>query len=114
MMHCLKSSRRTLRGLYLQGEGPDKFRLSVHHAHLALLGEHIQAVGQLRDHAALPGSQAIPVDLRRPENDAAGRHILGILDDLRRVQQRLRGNAADIEAHSSQYRPALDQRYFET
>ena len=47
------------------------------------------------------------------ERDAVRRHRVRFLDHLRRVQQRLRRNAADVEAHAAELRPALDQRDLE-
>ena len=44
--------------------------------------------------------------------DAGARHLFRFLDDLRRVQQRLRRNAADVETDAAELRPALDQRDF--
>ena len=114
MMHCLKSTRRTPSAdLQLERVGSDEFRLAAHHVDLALLGEHGQAVGQLRDHLVLPGTQLVPIDLRRRENDAACRHVGGILDHLGGVQQRLGRNAADVQADAAEHRPALDQRDLE-
>ena len=44
------------------------------------------------------------------EGDAMRGHGLGVLDHLRGMQQRLRGDATDIQANATEARPALDQR----
>ena len=62
-----------------------------------------------RDHFVLPSPQLIAIDLRRAEHDAVGRHVGGVFDDFGRVQQRLGGNAAHVQAHAAQHRPAFDQ-----
>ena len=85
---------------------------ALHDLDLALLGQHAQAAGQLLDDRALPAAQLLEVDLRRAEGDAMGAHLLGVLDDLGRMQQRLGGNAADIQTHAAQRRPTLHQITF--
>ena len=40
-------------------------------------------------------------------------HLADFVDDLGGMQQRLGGNAADIEADAAQHGPALDQRDLE-
>ena len=75
---------------------------AAHHIDLALLHEDLESAGQLRDYRALPGTQALQVELRRAESDAARAHLLGILDDLGGVQERFRRNAADVEAHAAE------------
>ena len=78
---------------------------------LALLRHHRQSAGETADDLALPFAQLRDVDLRLAETDAGNVHLFGFLDHLRRVQQRLRRNAADIQADTAERRPALDQRY---
>src|SRR5207237_9986977 len=86
---------------------------AAHHIDLALLHENLESAGQLRDYRALPGTQALQVELRRAESDAARAHLLGILDDLGGVQERFRRNAADVEAQAAELLPALDERHLE-
>ncbi len=110
MMHCLKSSRfGPSGGLQLQRMRADELRLAAKHIDLALLREQREAVGQFGHDSILPSAQALAVDLRRSEHDAAGRHVGGILDHLGRMQQRLRGDAAHVQAHAAEHRPAFDE-----
>src|SRR5437016_2712357 len=44
---------------------------AAHHIDLALLHEHFESAGQLRDYRALPGTQALHVELTRAQRDAA-------------------------------------------
>ena len=81
------------------------------HGDLALLGQPRQAAGQLLDHPVLPAAQLVDVDRGVGEADAVRRHVLRLVDDLGGVQQRLRRDAADVEAHAAERRPALDQHY---
>ena len=48
-----------------------------------------------------------------PKCTPCAAHRFRFLDDLRGVQQRLRRNAADVEADAAELRPALDQRDFQ-
>ena len=114
MMHCLKSTRRGRpRRLYLERKRPREFSLALEHLDFALLGQQRKPVGQSGDDAILPGPQTVEVDLRRSEHDAGTGHVGGVLDHLGRVQQRLGGDAAHVQAHAAQHRPALDQRDLE-
>ena len=80
-----------------------------HHRHLALTRERGQAAGEALDDAFLPVAQAGEFDLRRAEGDAMRGHRLGFVDDLGHMQQRLGGDAADIEADAAQRRALVDQ-----
>ena len=53
------------------------------------------------------------VDLRRAERDAVRGHLVRFFDHPRGVQQRLRRNAADVQADAAERRPALDERDLE-
>ena len=68
----------------------------------------------LPDDAVLPLEQLGQVDRRRAEVDAVAAHLADFVDDLGRVQQRLRGNAAHVEADAAQHRPAFDERDLES
>ena len=74
--------------------------------HLAGLGEAGEAAGQLADDALLPAAQVVDVDLRLGERDAEVAHLLGLGDDLGGVEQRLRRDAADVEADAAERRVA--------
>ena len=76
---------------------------------LARLGEAGEPAGQLLDHAVLPAAQRVDVDGGCGEADAEMAHLLGLGDHLGGVEQRLGGDAADVEADAAQGRPALDQ-----
>jgi hypothetical protein len=77
----------------------------------ALLGHAGEATGELRDHLVLAGAHLVQVDLRRREGDAHGAHGLRLLDDRRGMQQRLRGDAADVEADPAEGLVALHQHH---
>ena len=91
--------------------GPVKVPTPDDHRHLAPLGEPGEPAGQLLDHALLPAAQAIDVDLRLGELHPEVLHLLGFGDDLGGVQQRLRRNAADVQADAAERRVALDQHH---
>ena len=54
------------------------------------------------------------IDRRLAERDAVRAHLVRFLDDARGMQQRLRRNAADVQANAAERRPALDERDLET
>ena len=92
-------------------KGEHEFSGALDDANLALFREACQAAGQTIDDLVLPCPQTAGVDLRWPEFQAAVGHLLGLLDDLGRVQQRLGRNAADIQTDAAERRVALDQDY---
>jgi hypothetical protein len=100
-------------GLELEGMRADEFRLAAQHVHLALPGEHVEPVGEPRYHPILPAAQLLALDPGRRKHDAARFHCRRILDHLGRVQQRLGGNAPDVETHAAEHRPALDKGHLE-
>ena len=59
-----------------------------------------------------PTSFAVSI-CRLAERDAVRAHLVRLLDDARGVQQRFRRNAADVQAHAAERRPALDERDLE-
>ena len=65
---------------------------------------------ELRHDLVLPVAQLGEIELRRAELDAVRGHRARLIDDLGRVQQRLGRNAADVQAHAAERRPAIDQR----
>ncbi len=91
--------------------GPVKRADALDDRDLAPLGEAGEAAGELLDHALLPAAQAIDVDLRLGELHAEVAHLLGLGDDLGGVQQRLRRDAADVEADAAERRVLLDQHH---
>src|SRR3546814_7975912 len=89
--------------------GGHELRLACRHPHLALLGHAGQALGQLADDLLLEGAQLVERELRLSEVDAVVAGVLRLVDHRRRVQQRLGGNAADVEADATELRMTLHQ-----
>src|SRR5690606_28867087 len=87
---------------------------AVHDAHLALLRHAGEAAGELTDDAVLPVAELAGIDMRPAEIDAVRGHLLRFLDHARRMQKRLRRNAADVQTDAAERRPALDQRDVES
>ena len=96
----------------LAGVGADGRRLAVDdrrrpekRAHLGLLQKNADAAGEARDDRILPGDRAREIELRRPDREPDGAERARLAQAMRRaggVDQRLRGNAADVEAHSAE------------
>ena len=80
-----------------------------HHGHLALPRQAAQPAGQALDHARLPIPQLVDVHLRGAEADAGMAHLRCLVDHLGGVQQGLAGDAAHVQAHPAQHRPAFHQ-----
>src|SRR5580692_5359760 len=73
-------------------------------AHLSLLQKNADAVGQARDDRILPGDRAGEIEFRRPNREPDGVEHSRRAQAMRcagGVDQRLRGNAADVEAVSA-------------
>ncbi len=87
----------------------EKAPVATHDVDLARLGHAGEAAGELLDHAFLEPAQLVDVDLRRRVLDAVAAQRLHFVHHRRRVQQRLRRDAADIETDTTQRRIALDQ-----
>ncbi|MCY1289718.1 hypothetical protein D9M70_388210 [compost metagenome] len=80
-------------------------RPALHHLHPVLLQQGGDAAGELVDDAVLPFDGAGDVDLRRLHPDAQGRMrriFAGLEELLGGVDQRLRGDAADIQAGAAE------------
>jgi hypothetical protein len=78
-------------GLHLERLGRGELRLALDHGHLARLGEAREALGELGNHAVLELAHAFHLDPGLAEREPDVRALLGVGDDLGRVQQRLRG-----------------------
>ena len=103
MMHCSKRMRsEPLAAHDLDDVRAHEAPRAAHHLDLALLRQHPQPAGELGDDGGLPRAQLARSMLRLTEGDAALAHLRGVLDDLGGVQQRLRGNAADVQAHATE------------
>ena len=84
-----------------QRGGVLKRRAALHVLHLALLRENAEAAGELLDDAFFPRAQARQIDFRRGELDAPVLGLMRFFDQLGDVQQRLRRNAAAVEADAA-------------
>src|SRR5690606_22564102 len=73
--------------------------------HLALLRHRREPAREPRHNLVLPIEQLRGIDLELTELDAGGLHLLRVLDDLRRVQQSFRRDAADVETDAAELRP---------
>ena len=76
---------------------------------VAGLGHAGQAVGELLDGAVLERAHAVEVDLGLAEGDPRAGGLLGVGEHAREVQQRLGGDAADVEADAAEALVALDE-----
>jgi hypothetical protein len=71
----------------------------------------VAVVGRdLLDDATLPSGDLPEVDVRRLGEDALVRGVLGVVDDLRDLEQSLRGHAAVEGAVAAEARFTLDER----
>ena len=83
----------------------DDRRRSQERTHLGLLQKNADAVGEASDDRILPGDRARVIELRRANREPEGAERARLAQAMRRaggVDQRLRGNAADVEAHSTE------------
>ncbi len=62
------------------------------------------------DDAVLPGADLVDVDARLLEGDAGLAELVGLGQHLGDVQQRLRRDAADVQADAAELLAAVDQR----
>ena len=81
-----------------------------HDLDLARLGQRLEAADELVDDAVLPGADLVDVDRRLLEADAGLAELVGLGQDLGDVQQRLRRDAADVQADAAEPLAAVDQR----
>src|ERR1700722_8502399 len=83
----------------------DDRRLAQERAHLGLLQKAADPASEARDDRILPGDRAGEIELRRPDREPNGVERSRRAQAMRRaggVDQRLRGNAADVEARSAE------------
>ena len=97
------------REFHFEMVGAGKAAVATHDRHLAHLRHRSQAAGQLADDLALVRTQLVQAQLRRAELDAEIGEVRGFVHDRRHVQQCLRRDAADIQAHATERGIALDQ-----
>ena len=87
----------------------NEFADALHDRHFALFGHACEPAGELADDFLFEAAQLGDIDLRFAECDADIGCVRRFVDHLGRVQQRLRRNAADIEANAAERRIVLDQ-----
>ena len=78
--------------------------------HLAMFDELPGAAGQPLDDVVLEGAELIEIDLRFAELDAPGLRVARFVDQLGDMKQRLRGDAATIDADAAGVHFRIDQR----
>ena len=98
-----------LRAVDDDSTGFGESRGAVEYLHLVLLEQTRYASVELLGNGARTRYYAPQIDLRRTRIDAERRRALDLAQHVCRVQQRLRRNAAPVEAHAADLR-ALDQR----
>jgi len=82
---------------------------ALHPLDLVLLEEELDALGVAVDGLVLEGEELLEVDGRRADIDAhLGEGVARFVEEFRGMQQRLGGNAADIEAGAAQRVALLD------
>jgi hypothetical protein len=100
---------RALGDLDLDMMRVEKAPVAPHHPHLARLGHASEPAGQFADHLVLPAAQCVEIDARLAEHDPMGRHVTRLVDHRCGVQQRLRWDAADVQAHAAEGGIALQE-----
>jgi hypothetical protein len=89
--------------------GVEKLPDTLHDFDLAPFGHAGKTAGQLADDLVLVRAQFIEVDAGSGEADPAVGHVLRLLHDSGDVQQRLGGNAADIQTDAAERCVTLDE-----
>ena len=88
---------------------PHNFAAAVDNRDLTLLGHRAQSTGQTRNHRFFPVAEPWRIDIRLTEANAVVGHGGCVLDHFGGMQQRFRRNTADVQAHATEPRVALDQ-----
>jgi hypothetical protein len=97
------------RPVHRQRVGVHQLADALQHAHLAPLGESRESCREPADDSPLPLAERVQIDLGVGEGHAAGAGALGLGDHLGDVQQRLGGDAADVQADAAERLVALDE-----
>ncbi len=100
---------RALRRTDLKGVRRGEVAAAGHDPHFALLGEAGQAARQPFDHPILPAANGGGIERGLAELNPMGAHRRRLVDDFCDVQQRLRRDAADVEADAAERLPCVDQ-----
>ena len=95
------------RQLMRSGELP----LARDHLHLARLRHHRHAAAEATHHLVFPGAQLLHFDAGVAEGNAMPGEIARAVHQAGDVEQRLRRDAADVEADAAQRLVALDQHH---
>ena len=99
-------------GLDAQGVGTLEVAAPVDDRDAALRRELRDAAGELRDDGVLPRAELVQLDLWCAERDAAMGGLLRRADGVGRVEERLRGDAAAVEAHAAELGVAFEENHF--
>jgi hypothetical protein len=88
---------------------PGEARLAADDLDLTPGGQLRESAREPVDRALLERTHALEVDRRRAEGDALGFGVAGVGEHLGDVQQRLGGDAPDVQAHAPEALVALDE-----
>ncbi len=89
-----------------------KIRAALDDGHVAHFCQRRDAVAQFVEHGFLPRPQLGQLKRRLGKRDAAMRRFARVDDLVRRVKQRLRRDAAAIQAHAAEMFVAFDENDF--
>jgi hypothetical protein len=96
--------------LHPQVVGVDDLGIALQVFHLPDLHQLAGAAGVLLDDVVLEGAQLGEIDRRLAEVHAPGLRVARFVDQLGDVQQRLRRDAATVDADAARVRLRIDQR----
>jgi len=82
---------------------------ALEYADLAAIREPAQTLAEVADDAIFEGAHPLEIEARFPEVDAAIAHFAHLIYDFCDMQQRLRGDATDVEADAAEFLVAFDQ-----
>ena len=88
----------------------DERRAAAHVGDFAELRDLAETADEPLDDGVLVAAQLVEIDLRSGEGHAPCRRLVRLMDDVGDVQQRLRRNAAAIEADAARILLGVDER----
>ena len=106
-------ARRPRAGLDGELVRPDEAPLAAHDLDAAALREPGEARREALHDGVLARAQLREIELRGAELDAGARELARFADHLGEVQEGLRRDAADVQAHAAELFVALDQHHVE-